>query len=66
MAPEMVRNEPYTNKVDVWALGVLAYALMCGYTPFDGDTDEEIMVCPRMRQLIDSLGKRRARGYPIP
>lgn len=44
MAPEMVRKEPYTNKVDVWAVGVLAYGLMCGYTPFDGDNDEEIMV----------------------
>lgn len=52
MAPEMVRNEPYTNKVDVWALGVLAYALMCGYTPFDGDTDEEIMVCIGVLRLL--------------
>lgn len=45
MSPEMVRNEPYSNRIDVWAIGILTYALICGYTPYDADTDEETMVC---------------------
>ena len=27
MAPEIVRNEPYGEKIDVWAIGVLAFFL---------------------------------------
>jgi len=36
MAPELVRHEKYTEKIDVWSLGVVVYQLLCGKTPFDG------------------------------
>jgi serine/threonine protein kinase len=41
LAPEMVRSEPYTNAVDLWALGVLAYELITGRAPFQDDVDVE-------------------------
>ena len=28
MAPELVKNNPHTEKVDIWALGVIAYILL--------------------------------------
>jgi calcium/calmodulin-dependent protein kinase I len=36
-APEMMRREPYGPEVDLWALGVSLYCIMCGIHPFDTD-----------------------------
>lgn len=36
MAPELVNKERYSEKVDVWSLGIITYQLLCGKTPFDG------------------------------
>ena len=42
IAPEVL-NEDYDNKCDTWSCGVLLYILLCGYPPFNGDSDTEIM-----------------------
>ena len=34
LSPEITRNNPYTNKCDVWAVGVMVYEMLCGQWPF--------------------------------
>lgn len=36
MAPEVVRRQSYGKPVDMWAVGVLLYVLLCGQLPFNG------------------------------
>lgn len=43
MAPEIFRKSGHGKPVDVWAIGVISYFLLCGYTPFDRDSNLEEM-----------------------
>jgi serine/threonine protein kinase len=40
-APEMLQNKPYIgSKVDIWSIGIVLYAMVCGYLPFDEKNDD--------------------------
>ncbi|KAJ3046684.1 camp-dependent protein kinase catalytic subunit [Rhizophlyctis rosea] len=39
IAVEMVAGRPYTKAVDWWSYGVLIFELVCGKTPFSGESD---------------------------
>ena len=41
MSPELLECN-YSSPSDVWSIGVVAYILLSGYPPFNGDTDPEI------------------------
>lgn len=36
MAPELVKKEKYNEKVDVWAIGMMACLILTGEPPFPG------------------------------
>jgi len=55
-APE-VWAERYDHKCDVFSCGVLLYVLLCLYTPFDGDDDNDIL-----RKVCGSLNVNREMG----
>lgn len=41
VAPEVLQYEPLCLNTDIWSVGVLAYALLTGCTPFGADTKQE-------------------------
>ncbi|KAK1758555.1 kinase-like domain-containing protein [Echria macrotheca] len=48
-APELLRHQHYQGStVDIWSMGVILYAMLCGCQPFD-DEDVETMLRKAMR-----------------
>jgi serine/threonine-protein kinase len=61
MSPEQIRGKPLDGRSDIFALGVLAFELLTGRLPFDGNTAQETMLAHltgqplRLRQTSPGL-----------
>lgn len=42
LSPEILNGNKYDEKVDIWAIGVLAYELMVGHSPFEINDQEDL------------------------
>lgn len=42
IAPEVLQCQ-YDEKCDVWSCGVITFIMLCGYPPFNGQADEQII-----------------------
>lgn len=43
LAPEIINNEKYGPACDCWSLGVILYVLLCGYPPFDDESNAKMV-----------------------
>lgn len=50
MSPELLKGS-YDKSTDMWSCGVIAYILLCGYPPFNGNSDADIVAAIRRGHL---------------
>ena len=56
MSPEIMNNQRYNSKTDIWSLGCILYELMCLRLPFDGSS---------MKQLVNNIIKSNPASPPL-
>lgn len=47
-SPQLLKKKGYSYKVDIWALGIMCYELLCGKTPFHSY---------EMKELVNKINK---------
>jgi serine/threonine protein kinase len=69
VAPEVLRNKPYTQKADIYSFGIIAYEILSGLPPYydrEHDIQLALAICQGQRpqfqikipQLLEDLIKR--------
>jgi len=51
IAPEVLKKK-YTKSCDLWSIGVIAYALLCGYPPFNGPDNDAVLDAVRRGRYV--------------
>ena len=54
-SPEMVKGKKYDGfNIDIWAIGVILFAMLCGYLPFEDDeNDTDVLFNEIIKNKID-------------
>lgn len=52
MAPEVITSMGYTFTVDLWAIGIITYELLCGKLPFGNDSDDPFFIYSEIMNAV--------------
>jgi calcium-dependent protein kinase len=51
VAPEVLTQATYTQKCDIWSIGVIAYVLLCGFPPFYDKSEVQTLKLVKTAQV---------------
>ena len=57
VAPEIVKDEPYSKQVDLWSIGVMTFLMLGGHLPFN-DVEDNLIVDKIINLNVYFLGNR--------
>jgi calcium-dependent protein kinase len=57
VSPEVLSQEGYTDKCDMWSLGVIAFVILMGYPPFQGEDDGDVKLKIKAGEVDRQLTK---------
>jgi serine/threonine-protein kinase len=57
MSPEQASGKEIGNSTDIYALGIMMYAMLCGELPFTGDTQS--VIAQHLTRTPDSIAHKR-------
>ncbi len=43
MSPQLLNHQSYTNKSDLWSVGLIYYELLHGYTPWPANNELQLI-----------------------
>lgn len=65
MAPEILNKLNYGFKVDVWALAVMLFELSEGFSPFQGNTEDQLFHAIKYQQPRYKFAKKLKPGQAM-
>jgi serine/threonine-protein kinase len=62
LAPEQIRQEPVSEKTDIYAFAIIVFEMLCGVPPFRGTTREAILAA---QSAVPPWERERRRVVPV-
>jgi len=51
MSPEVLENQEYDSKIDIWSAGIIFYEMLVGTTPFKGVNEVDLLKTIKTKSL---------------
>jgi serine/threonine protein kinase len=64
MSPEQLRGEPLDGRTDIYSLALMTYEMLTGKLPFEGRTQQEMMIARLRAEPIPLRQKRPDLNFP--
>jgi serine/threonine protein kinase len=61
MAPEMIKELPYNQGVDIWSLGILLYEMIHGFSPFSNKNEQNKSQKRDLSQIFKNILSNKLR-----